>query len=248
MATILYEHPLNERIRNYLKLEQLFTQVDNCLPEKIIDFQQVFFNTLFLIVDCLEKNDIRGDLIKDLEKLERNLVLWSQSPETDSSAIENNLQQTVKLSCQLRGNSPTWWQLKEDKLLSSLKQRFAIQAGNASFDLPQLHFWLHQDTKKISTDMDKWRALLDQIRDALFLILKFIRQRADFKRIETDSGFYQDSGEGILLLRIKIDDSAQYYPSVSGNRFRYSIRFMLPYEENGRRYSNQATKFQLASC
>jgi cell division protein ZapD len=80
------------------------------------------------------------------------------------------------------------------------------------------------------------------------LILKFIRQRADFKKIETDSGFYQDSGEGILLLRIKIADSAQYYPSVSGNRFRYSIRFMLPYEENGRRYSNQATKFQLARC
>ena len=46
MATILYEHPLNERIRNYLKLEQLFTQVDSCLPEKIMDFQQVFFNTL----------------------------------------------------------------------------------------------------------------------------------------------------------------------------------------------------------
>jgi cell division protein ZapD len=248
MATILYEHPLNERIRNYLKLEQLFAQVDNSLPENIIDCHHVFFNTLFTIIDCLERNDIRGDLIKDLEKLEQNLVVWSKYPDIDHNAINKNLQQTVKLSCQLKGNSPQWWQLKEDKLLASLKQRFAIQGGNASFDLPQLHFWLHRKLEKISTDMNQWRALLDQIRDALSLILKFIRQRSDFEKIETESGFYQDSGEGILLLRIRIADNAHYYPSVSGNRFRYSIRFMLPCEESGRRYSNQTTKFQLARC
>jgi len=248
MATILYEHPLNERIRNYLKLEQLFSQVDSCLPENIIDYHQVFFNALFSIIDCLERNDIRGDLIKDLEKLEQNLVVWSKSPEIDSSAINENLQQTVKLACQLKGNSPTWWQLKEDKLLASLKQRFAIQGGNASFDLPQLHFWLHQNSEKIGSDINKWCSLLDQIRDGLFLILKFIRQRSDFEKISTESGFYQDSGEGILLLRIKVAHNAQYYPSVSGNRFRYSIRFMLPCEESGRRYSNQATQFELARC
>jgi len=248
MATILYEHPLNERIRNYLKLEQLFSQVDSCLPENIAKYHQVFFNALFSIIDCLERNDIRGDLIKDLEKIEQNLVIWSKSPEIDSSAINENIQQTVQLSCQLKGNSPTWWQLKEDKLISSLKQRFAIQGGNASFDLPQLHFWINQKTETISKDISHWVSLLDSVRNALFLILKFIRQRGEFNKIETESGFYQDSGEGILLLRIKVPQDAQYYPSVSGNKFRYSIRFMLPCEESGRRYSNQATQFQLARC
>jgi cell division protein ZapD len=252
MTTTLYEHPLNERIRNYLKLEQLFTQVINsssdCSSTNMCVQHPVFFNALFSIIDCLERNDIRGDLIKDLEKLEQNLVIWSKSPAINSSAITENLQQTVALSCQLKVNSPIWWQLKDDKFLASLKQRFAIQGGNASFDLPQLHFWIHQDEEKISHDIKHWSTLLDHIRDALFLILKFIRQRSPFEKIATESGFYQDSGEGILLLRIKLDQSAQYYPSVSGNRFRYSIRFMLPCPESGRRYSNQATKFELARC
>ena len=79
-------------------------------------------------------------------------------------------------------------------------------------------------------------------------MLKFIRLRTGFQCIETESGFFQDSGEGLLLLRIKVDQCAQYYPTISGNKFRYSIRFMLPCEQNGRRYSNQATKFQLARC
>lgn len=248
MTTILYEHPLNERIRNYLKLEQLFKQVDSCDVSDIIVTHQLFFSALFAIIDTLERTDIRGDLIKDLEKLQHNLVVWSQAPDIDTTALEDNLRETVALVSQLRINSQAWLQLKENMLLASLKQRFAIQGGNSSFDLPQLQFWLHQSKSHIETDIEQWLALLKNIKQSLALVLKFIRLRADFKHIETESGFYQDSGEGLLLLRIKVAQSAQYFPTISGNKFRYSIRFMLPCEQQGRRYSNQATTFKLARC
>ena len=252
MKTILYEHQLNERIRNYLKLEQLFVQAENCFSYNSSDqtnvSQSIFFNALFAIIDTLERSDIRGDLIKELEKLEQNLVVWSKIPDVDTSALDDNLHQTVKLIAKLKGTSPTWWQLKEDKFLASLKQRFAIQGGNSSFDLPQLQFWLHRTEKELSEDIKRWLALLSQIRNALDLVLKFIRQRAEFVSISTDSGFYQDNGENLVLLRIRLPQDAQYYPTVSGNKFRYSIRFMLPCEKNGRRYSNHSTEFELAKC
>ena len=149
---------------------------------------------------------------------------------------------------QLKVNSQPWCQLKENMLLASLKQRFAIQGGSSSFDLPQLQFWLHQSETHIARDIEQWLSLLNNIKHSLALVLKFIRQRAGFECIETESGFYQDNGEGLLLLRIKVAQSAQYFPTISGNRFRYSIRFMLPCEQKGRRYSNQATKFKLARC
>jgi len=250
MSTVLYEHPLNERIRNYLKLEQLFAQAYTCLNSniKISTSHQVFFNALFSILDTLERNDIRGDLIKDLEKLEQNLVVWSKVPDVDTSALEINLAETVKLVSHLRIPRPTWWQLKEDKLLTCLKQRFAIQGGSSSFDLPQLHFWLHQNEDQIKLEIQQWLNLLSDISSSLAIILKFIRLRAEFETIEADSGFYQDNGEGLLLLRIKLAQDAKYYPTVSGNKFRYSIRFMLPCQHTGRRYANQATVFQLARC
>lgn len=248
MTTILYEHPLNERIRNYLKLEQLFKQVNGCAASNIIVNHQFFFGALFAIIDTLERTDIRGDLIKDLEKLQHNLVVWSQAPDIDTTALEDNLRETVALVSKLRVNSQTWFQLKENMLLASLKQRFAIQGGNSSFDLPQLQFWLHQPKTQITNDIESWLFLLNNIKHSLALVLKFIRQRAEFECIETESGFYQDSGEGLLLLRIKVAQSAQYFPTISGNKFRYSIRFMLPCEQQGRRYSNQATQFELAQC
>jgi len=248
MAKILYEHPLNERIRNYLKLEHLFTQAQDCLQRNISVSHQVFFNALFAIIDTLERNDVRGDLIKDLEKLEQNLVIWSQAPEIDDGILDENLKHTVELICQLKSNTPVWAKLKNDKFLATLKQRFAIQGGSSSFDLPQLQFWLYQDSELLAADVQGWLALLEQIKNALDLVLKFIRQRAGFKKIDTESGFYQDNGEGILLLRIKVDQQLPYYPTVSGNRLRYSIRFMSPCEQTGRKYSNKATSFELARC
>jgi len=250
MSTVLYEHPLNERIRSYLKLEQLFVQayssINNDLPIKIS--HPIFFNALFSILDTLERNDVRGELIKELERLEQNLVIWSKVPDVDTSVLTENLTETVKLIAHLRASRPTWWQLKEDKLLTCLRQRFAIQGGSSSFDLPQLHFWLHQSETQIKQEIQQWLDLLSDISSALSIVLKFIRLRAEFEPIEAESGFYQDNGEGLLLLRIKLAQDATYYPTISGNKFRYSIRFMLPCQHTGRRYANQATAFQLARC
>jgi cell division protein ZapD len=248
MTSILYEHPLNERVRNYLKLEQLFAQATDCLQHSIIISHNTFFSSIFAIIDTLERNDIRGELIKDLEKLEQNLVIWSQIPAVDQAIIESNLSNTVALSSQLKKVSPQWLKLKDDKFLTGLKQRFAIQGGNSYFDLPQLQFWLHQPAADIKQACQLWLSHLLQVSDALSLILKFFRQRAEFETIASESGFYQDNGEGLILLRIKVPCDLACYPTISGNRLRYSIRFMLPCEESGRKYAKQAIKFQLARC
>ncbi|MEW6989280.1 cell division protein ZapD [Colwelliaceae bacterium 6441] len=248
MSSVLYEHPLNERIRNYLKLEQLFAQATDCLQCDINLSHQIFFSSFFAIIDTLERNDIRGELIKDLEKLEQNLVVWSRAPDIDTSALEDNLKLVVALLCQLKTPTPEWIQLKEDKFLAGLKQRYAMQGGSCSFDLPQLTLWLNQSNSAIVKDINGWLSLLVQISSALEIILKFIRQKSPFEVINCDNGFYQDNGEGILLLRIKVADNSIFYPTVSGNRFRYSIRFMLPCNETGRKYYNQHVKFELARC
>ncbi|MDG1751323.1 MAG: cell division protein ZapD [Thalassotalea sp.] len=248
MSSVLYEHPLNERIRNYLKLEQLFTQAKNCLQCDIELSHQIFFSSFFAIIDTLERNDIRGELIKDLEKLEQNLVIWSRAPNIDTSILEDNLKLSVALLCQLKTPTPQWLQLKDDKFLSTLKQRYAMQGGSCSFDLPQLTLWLNNSQVEIEKDIHQWLSLLEQVSSALELILKFIRQRASFESVDCQSGFYQDNGEGILLLRIKVTEGANYYPTVSGNKFRYSIRFMLPCNETGRKYYDQQVQFQLARC
>jgi len=248
MSPVLFEHPLNERIRNYLKLEQLFKYLDISSSGDINSSHITFFNGLFSIVDTLERNDIRGDLIKELEKLEQHLVVWSQAPDIDTSLLEENLKQTVYLLCELKKTKQQWLDYRDIKFLTGLKQRFAMQGGTCAFDLPQLHFWLSQDNNILQTEMQSWINMFSSISNSLFLTLKFIRLRGEFIRINTDNGFYQDNGESLSLLRIRTPENANFYPTVSGNKFRYSIRFVVPCNEMGRRYLNQPTGFELARC
>ena len=70
-SDILYEHPLNAKVRIYLRLEHLFNQLET--PENLTEPSQwhTFFKTLFDLVEILEQVHVRGDLIKDLEKQKR---------------------------------------------------------------------------------------------------------------------------------------------------------------------------------
>lgn len=248
MSDILYEHPLNERIRNYLRLEQLFTQASNALTNDITTCYASYFNALFAALDLLERNDIRGELIKDLKKLEKSLVIWSEAPNIDNKALQQNLKQTTALLCQLTHKQPPWSQLKNDKLLDSIRKRFAMNNGCCCSDLPQLQFWLSQIEIQIIGDCQHWLGELNQIRNAIELTLMFIRQRAEFFELESPSAFYQDNGDGISLLRIKIASQYNYYPTISGNKYRFSIRFAQLCQTNGQKFLASPVNFSLARC
>ncbi|TKB47063.1 cell division protein ZapD [Thalassotalea mangrovi] len=248
MSEILYEHPLNERVRNYLKLEQLFEQIQSSLGDSFVHSYPLFFNAFFSILDILDRHDIRGDLIKDLEKLERNLTNWGKSPEVDGNALQSVLEKAKSLSTIFRSKSPLWAALKKDKFLDGLRKRFTLQSAYSGFDLPALTFWFNQPPIIVREDINRWLVEVNSLERALTLVLKFIRQKAEFENIESNNSFYQDSGEGLLMLRVKLNKGVDYFPSVSGNHFRYSIRFMELCEQKGQQYINDKVSFKLAKC
>ena len=106
--------------------------------------QLVFFEQLFELLDLIERLDLRSDLTKDLEAHEKNLVYWSKHPKIDSTALDQALKTVLRLKEKLKTDRRFGSALKDDKLLSAIRQRFAIPGGACSFDLPNLHFWLQQ--------------------------------------------------------------------------------------------------------
>jgi cell division protein ZapD len=88
MSQAIYEFPLNEKVRTYLRLEQLFKQLvhANSATE---NWQFInFFSSLFTLLDLLERLDLRSDVLKDIEQHEKNLVIWSQHPNIDNEALQ----------------------------------------------------------------------------------------------------------------------------------------------------------------
>ena len=250
MSNAVFEFPLKEKVRNYLRVEQLLGQLKISAKSEHQQLQIVFFQQLFELLDLVERLDLRSDLSKDLEAHEKNLVYWSKHPKIDSTALEQALKTVLTLREKLKNDRRFGSALKEDKLLSAIRQRFAIPGGACSFDLPNLHFWLQQPLEKRHIEIAQWLETLALLDDAIAVSLSFIRERGQFINVTAENGFYQGAAEDkneLIRVRCRVDEG--YYPTLSGNKYRYALRFMLfTANETGSSAMENHVQFQLAAC
>lgn len=248
MTSILYEHPLNEKVRTYLRVDHLFTQVKEYLPMQTQWQQQGFFTSLFALIEVLDRNDVRPDLLKDIERCEASLVNWSQHPQISDDALHEMLKKAVRLQSELLRGPKFANCLKENTFLSPLRQRFFIPGGTCPFDLPQLQFWSELPQSTRQQQASHWLEQLSVVESAIGFVLRFIRERGQFQAMIAPQGFYQSNTEQFELLRLTYDSALGSYPTISGNRYRYAIRFMQLSEALERTTSHQDIHFHLACC
>jgi cell division protein ZapD len=250
MSQVIYEFPLNEKVRTYLRLEQLFKQLAYGKTASE-DWQYInFLDCLFTLLDFLERIDLRSDVLKDIESHEKNLVIWSQHPNIDDEALQFALQKILRLRESLKSSKKVGSELKEDRFLTSIRQRFSIPGGSCSFDLPNLHYWLHQPSENKQQDINVWLQELTPIRQAMEITLSFLRERGQFRLVEAQKGFYQGIAEDKNeLIRVLSSSNEGYYPMLSGNKYRYAIRFTLfTPTMQGSSSLDSKVSFKLACC
>ena len=140
---VLFEHPLNEKMRTWLRIEFLIQQLSVNLP--IADHAGAlhFFRNIGDLLDVFERGEVRTELLKELERQQRKLQAWVEVPGVDQSRIDS-LRQQLKSAGSILISAPRIGQtLREDRLIGLVRQRLSIPGGCCSFDLPTLHIWLH---------------------------------------------------------------------------------------------------------
>lgn len=249
MNSVVYEHPLNEKVRLLMRLELIFDQLEAHKDvSKKINIQP-FFKFLFDAIEVLERNDIRPTLTYYLDLLERSMIRWSAHPEIHDESLQQRLKEAVNLQTEIANMNKACQQLKEDKFLASLRQRFGIAGGTCGFDLPQLGYWQQKPDFEKSQDVEDWFSVFMPLQQALAFSLLFIRESVGFEHFTAINGFYQAScADNVSLLRVKYDASMGYFPTVSGSKHRYSITFMAPDKTSVKKSVNDTIQFQLATC
>lgn len=249
MTELIYEHPLNEKLRAYLRLEYLLLQLNDLQPLESHWQQHAFFNCLFNLIEVLDRNDVRPDLIKDCERSEASLVAWANHPSVSAEKLTPVLQQAVCLQAELlRSSGKLVGNLKDDKFLAPLRQRFTIPGGTCFFDVPQLQYWFHLSLPERQQMTQNWCAELSLLQQTLTFILGFCREKGQFAELEAEHGFYQSNTEQHELLRIRYRCKDGVYPTVSGNKYRFAVRFMQLCDDTGRNSSEKNVRFALACC
>lgn len=250
MSDTVFEFPLKEKVRNYLRIEQLIAQLKSGASVPSAQLQLYFFDQLFTLLDLFERIDIRTDIIKDLDAHEKNLRHWSEHPNIDASALKQTLDTIVAMREKLKLGKKFGTELKEDKFLASIRQRFAIPGGACSFDLPNLHYWINQSQAHRQDEMKKWMMTLVSVEETISICLSFLRERGTFRTLTASNGFYQGVAEDkneLIRVRCSVDEG--FYPTLSGNKYRFALRFMLFDVEPGKSSSvDEDVSFSLAAC
>lgn len=249
--TIIYEHPLNERVRTLLRLEHLFKQAQHFLGGESPWDSRTSILTMMEILDIFSRGDLRTELLKDLERTQTSLAGLLEVPGVDSNRLRTVLEALHQVADSLHNiKGQLGQELRDDPLLTPIRQRITIPGGTCDFDLPAYHRWLAQPAELRHKDLARWFSLLDPVRHAVELLLKLLRNSAEAERIEAKDGVYQrnvTSPAALQMVRLALSSTAPYYPEVSGGKHRFNIRFLTPGQARGEAVC-ETVAFNLSCC
>ncbi|MGL4751197.1 MAG: cell division protein ZapD [Aeromonadaceae bacterium] len=240
---LTYEFPLNEKSRTYLRFDALFQLLRQNARQADNGQAISFFKALFDFIELSERCDIRTDLMKDLEKQRQKLEALRQLPTVDGTKLQQLLDTLATLVYELPRSLRAGTRFKEDKFLCGIRQRFSIPGGLCPFDVPVLHHWLGLPLERRVADAEGWLAELTLLMQATDQLLQLWRESGHFKVELARNGFFQDSADGAELVRLQVDPECGHYPTLSGHKSRFAIRF-LPLGE----LETGDITFQLACC
>ena len=250
---VTYEFPLNERVRVFIRLEQLFQQFGHFSQGLSIPDKRASIAVLLDIMSIFRRNDLKSEILKELDRHSKVLSKYADSQVVDPRQLEGILETIGQTSKRLYANSgKIGIEIMESDLFQSIAQRSSIPGGTCSFDLPEYHFWLEQDEESRQKDLERWFSPFDEIRSAIDLILNFIRNSNAPSDELAEAGFFQialDKNLPYQLIRVDLDKSLPCFAEISGGKHRCTIRFMAPSQNELRpAQSHDDIPFYLTRC
>lgn len=213
---MIYEFPLTEGIRRFLRIEMLAEQALVYIEHDTEHSTIAAVRALLDLVTIISKNDTKIELIKQLDQ---TIISGELSAE--------DLAQAQELKGILsRQSFRAYDGIKENVFLNTLRQRFTIVGGICAFDLPVLHNWLNMPFEIRKKHFYDWMGVIQNVMSAQRFVLKSIRSRMIEEECIFKHGFYYRSVKWKAgLLRLDMD-KYHFFPEFSGNRHQLSIRLV----------------------
>jgi cell division protein ZapD len=227
---LVFEQPLNERMRTFLRLDFLYNQALHHNEMASPWSSRAAVASLIDILAITTRGDVRSDVLKELESQLTTLNEFQSNPGVDSQRLKSLMANLVRLRADVMSAGSAFLQpLRDSEFLNAIKHRSAIPGGTCEFDLPDYYFWLaHADEDRTRT-FSQWLGLLRPMCDAIAELLWLTRQNGRSRHeIAKEGGFSItfERDNPLQLLRISLPAAAGLYPEISGSHHRCSVRFL----------------------
>ena len=251
-AVILYEYPFNERIRTYLRLEQLFRRLAELIPRQHPLDHHFALQTIFEVMDVASRADMKSDVLKDLDRHRQQLGSYRGNPAIAEKVLDEVIGQLDDCFNELNTTAGKAGQaLTENDWLMSIRSRIGIPGGTCEFDLPAYYAWQHLPPERRQADLQTWVQSLAPLVDAIVLLMKMLRDSGMPQKVVAPGGQFQQNlpqGRTFQLLRLRIDPALDLVPEISGNRLMMSVRMMRQGDDQRLHAAAEDAAFELTLC
>mgnify|MGYP000978313612 CR=1 FL=1 len=230
LAPIVYEQPLNERMRTFLRLEFLYLQAGYHTETPSPWSSRAAVASLLEILAITARGDARNDVLKELERHGQVLKEFQAKPGVDVARLRSLLSNITRLRSDLTTVGGNFMApLRDSEFLSAIKHRSAIPGGTCDFDLPDYSFWLHRPAEVRATEFNSWLAIIRPLCDAISELLWLTRENARARKETALAGVHQiqfDRENPCQLVRITLEPHSDLFPEISGSQHRCTVRFL----------------------
>lgn len=226
-AVVIFEQPLTERVRTFLRLEFLFGQHHHFRLDLSEFGVRSTLQSLLDILVVLSRTDLKNEIWKELADQHASLTKLVSKPGVDPSRLRDTLseislaQQALQQTTQFAVTA-----LRGNDFLISVLNRSSVPGGATAFDLPTYHHWLSRPAS-VRRDLDSWYGEIQPYSQAVALYLRLLRQSTQAEILTAAGGMHVHTPTGACsLLRVGVDTKLDVYPEISAGRHRFSVRFM----------------------
>ena len=248
---ICYEHPLNERIRTLLRLEDLFNKIDFFSNKNTATEHHALLTALFEILEITSRADIKSDLLQELERQKQMLEMLRKNPNVSETVLDEvltSIKVTFREMLDLPGKVGE--HLRDNEWLMSIKQRIAIPGGCCVFDLPSYHYWLNLDPNLRQKNLNEWLTPFQSVRNAFGIVIFLLRKSGKTLKFVANQVNFQQTGAVLSahMLRLNISNDLPCIPEISANKYALNIRF-IPFhsKQKNKTYEGDVT-FEITFC
>ena len=248
---IIYEYPLNERVRTLLRLEDLYERVLFFLDKDATHDHHSCLTGMFEILEVASRADLKSDLLQELDRQRTFLEALRSNPAISEAKLAGVLREIEHAFANLHATSgKTGQSLRENEWLMAIKQRASIPGGTSEFDLPSYHAWLHHSATRRRGDLEAWLKPMLPIHAALEIVLRVLRESGRTVSLIAFQGVYQQTPaeRPAQMLRLALDETLPCVPEISANKYALNVRFLLPEGVQKTRVYDHDVPFDLAYC
>ena len=229
-VALVFEQPLNERMRTFLRLDFLYNQALYHNESASQWGSRAALASLIDILSITTRGDVRSDVLKELERELASLSEFQSNPRVDAERLKSLTANLTRLRTDLMSAGSAYLQpLRDSEFLSAIKHRIPIPGGTCEFDLPDYYFWLNQPDEARIRTFSQWLGLLRPLCDGIAELLWLTRQNGRSRQEIARAGTFTltfDRDNPLQLLRISLPASTGLYPEISGSHHRCNVRFL----------------------